>query len=365
VHATVSIAAFDGREVTLSVVGTDSRNHAVSANRKIYVESSPRWTETVSAGARLMDYDAQRVLYFDTAGSARMASRDGGGETVLRGPDPRTFGDASVPRGWLHPAGAVFSIGVANANYDWRAGTLSALGGSGATLQAAGNWAVWTGVIGYTDIFRRDLSTGATQRIATNAGNVDQAVAANGDVVFWNSDYEIMRYRGGSLTALTSSDDAVARNTAPRTDGINVVFRRAPPCCAVRGDQILMITAQGTELALTPVLTEAPNGALDYDAAGGWVAYTHPDAGFVMQVRMRSPDGVVYQATRLASPSTIQAVGPAGELVFASGTQVYVARPPYTAPPVPVGRWPSAARYQWRGGQLVTFLGRSAFTVSY
>ncbi|HEX2077123.1 MAG TPA: Ig-like domain-containing protein [Longimicrobium sp.] len=368
-HTTVSLAGFDGKEVTVEVVGTDSRNQTVTVSRRVYVESSARWAEEASAGALLLDLDAQRVLFFDVDGSARIATRGGGGETILRGADPAAFTAADSPaRGWLHSQGAVFTTGdsdAAEANFDWHNGTLVSLGGSPTSLRAAGDWAIWTGKLGYTAIYRRDLASGTTAQLAGDAANIDQAVAANGDVAFWNSSYDIVRYRNGVLTPLTSDDDAVTWNVFPETDGTNVVFRSSTPCCTNQVYAIEMIAADGSRVSLTPASSREVYPRTDYAANGGWVAYTLPGAGGIVQVWTRSPDGTLRQATQLGTASSIRALGPNGELAFASNGRLYVALPPYTSAAVDVGAAGNPVRLEWRGSDLFAFLGRSAFRVSY
>lgn len=368
VHTTVSLAAYDGKAVTVEVVGIDSRNLTTTVERPVFVESSPRWTEQASAGALLLDLDAHRVLFFAPDGSARIASRGGGGETVLRGADPFALTRGSGPRGWLHAQGAIFTTGdhdAPAANFDWRGGTLVSLPGAVLTLRASGEWAIWTGRIGYTDLYRRDLSSGATVRLATDAGNINQAVAANGDVVYWNSSYDVVRFRDGVHTPLTSDDNAVTWNVYPETDGTNVVFRSSTPCCAPQTYRIEMITADGSRVALTPSSNRGVEPRTDYAAKGGWVAYTLPDAAGIVQVWTRSPAGTQRQASLLGSASSIRALGPNGEAAFASGSRLYVTVAPYTSPPVDVGAAQNYVRLEWRDGQLLAFLGRSVFAVNY
>jgi hypothetical protein len=371
---TVSLALWDRSGVRLTFTAYDSRgqqtHHEVTP---VYVEASPRWTEVASGGVLLLDYDDQRALFLADDGSARIGSRmGGGGETTLRGPDSRATSPGSQARGWLHPQGALFTPWGAvyspygtPGSFDWRNGTLHALGGVGSSLQAAGRWAIWRNAGETSDLFRRDLWTGATQEIGSAAG-LHQSVAANGDVVFQNPSFDIMRYRGGVLARLTAESSTVA-NENPLTDGINVVFTQRASCCTEQGGNTVMITAAGEEVIMGPYsrFPPPPDAKYDYEANGGWAGFTQRDGSGVEQVWMRSPDGVTLQATRTQwYPAGIVAIGTNGELAYYFNGLVYVTMPPYTATAKVVsGRY--YHRMEWRGGQLVAFLGRSAFTISY
>jgi hypothetical protein len=370
---TVSLAAWDRHQVTISYIAYDSRGQQTYGNVDVFVEGSPRWTEVAQGGVRLLDYDDQRALYLAADGSARIGSRmGGGGETTLRGLDPYALSAISGARGWLHPQGALFTPWGAvyspygtPGSFDWRNGTLYALGGVGSSLQAAGRWAIWRNAGATSSLFRRDLWTGATQEIGSAAG-LHESVAANGDVVFQSTSFDIMRYRGGVLARLTAESSTVA-NENPLTDGINVVFTQRASCCTEQGGNTVMITAAGDEVIMGPYsrFPPPPQAGNDYDANGGWAGFTQRDGSGVEQVWMRSPEGAVLQATRTQwYPASIVAIGTNGELVYFFNGRAYLTMPPYTATATVVAG-PNYHRMEWRGGQLVAFLGRSAFTISY
>ncbi|HEV3050424.1 MAG TPA: hypothetical protein VGX50_08960, partial [Longimicrobium sp.] len=362
-HTTVTVPAFlEGKELIFHVLGTDSRGQNSATQVVGYVEGSPRWTEIVSRGSQLLDYDDQRVLYQGADGSTYLANRAGGGEVLLRGPIPFLSPYGRIGSGWLHPQGALFT---SSGLYDLRNGTVQAL--SGYATGVAGNWLILRdgGTNGGTagSLFRRDLALGTMQLVGRAN---DQHVAANGDVVYSSEDWDILRYRGGVTTRLTPVSDL--RNAYPVTDGINVVFLRTPIFINTNGAQIILITPTGAEVVLAPsnFLQTPMVPGQDYAVNGGWTAFTRVVNNSVKQVWVRSPSSVLYQITDGTATRLVRSLGPNGELVYSGTTgRMYLVLPPYTAAPVDVGAWYPGTVFEWRNGQLVAFLGRSAFTISY
>jgi hypothetical protein len=200
------------------------------------------------------------------------------------------------------------------------------------------------------------MNTGFDTEIAQGVGTTQNAVASNGDVAYWGSDYDIYWYRSGTTARLTADDDAVALNTAPATDGTKVVYRRATqPNGAV---SILMNNgSQSTELA-------PPQGqprGLDrrYAVNGGWTAFTKADGANVLQVWTISPAGDFQQISLFAVGSQIDALGTDGSVVFSTGPKRYLAMPGIS--PVEVSS--SLGQVVWRDGEFIDLLGRSAFRI--
>jgi hypothetical protein len=72
-------------------------------------------------------------------------------------------------------------------------------------------------------------------------------------------------------------------NLYPLTDGINVVYRKTPPCCFNGMNQIAMVTASGEEILADPRPQE-PRPERDYQAENGWGAFTKAGIDGVLQV---------------------------------------------------------------------------------
>jgi|GEM_PF-3393223 len=388
VHATVSLAAYEGRAVVVRVRATDARNQVVEWSYTVFVESSARWSEAASAPeGRLWDIDAGRLLYIARVPSeaplspppyqvdVRLRDRASGTDTQLRrwvkGGYAFSWG---YYRGFLHPQGAIFNAdsdvpGV----FDWRSGTLRQLDGSG-PLVSEGSWALWW-LMTLGNLL--DGSTVALSRYGNS--NVGYDVAPNGDAVWSNDEsHEVFRYRAGTTTQLTNDDPLW--NGGPVTDGVNVVFGRGEPCCRPQDPfhpappqygAVVLLDGTGETVLSADSLGGPGPPHVGYEVNNGWTAYRKRDtpSAAVAQLWVRRPDGSTVQATHAASTPWIAALGPNGELAYETGGRRYVIVAPYTGAPVDVGSaWLTALaenRLEWRGSSLYAFLGRSAFLVSY
>ena len=365
-HQSVSLAAYTSPPVNLVIRATDSRGQMVADTIPVFVESNPSWTELAAAGRKLLDINDQYLLYVDSTFGVWRAARGGGGATKLY----QSTDTIPAYFGRLHPTGAIFADD--GHGFDWRGGMLEDLGAIGVEMTAAGNWAIWWGTSGHTNLYRRNLTTGATLLVATDAQNNNNDVATNGDVVYTNASMDIVRYRDGVSTLLTDDDDATFWNYYPRTDGINVVFQQTRPCCGDWQARVARSIPGGKEL-----LTDVPPPGygqllpeIDYRVNNGWIAFRRHDAGGVLQIWTRSPTGELRQVTNLTSQSHIPAlrgVGPNGEVAYftlSATNRISLELPPYTAAPLDVGaQWDRIV--EWRDGALVVILGRSAFLIDY
>jgi hypothetical protein len=230
---------------------------------------------------------------------------------------------------------------------------------SNSSLAAAGNYIIYGGPGGgYGPLYRTDVTSGEEVRIATNAGNTDNSVAENGDVAYWNSSYDIVRYRAGISTPVTSDDDTQYWNTYPLTDGTNIVFRHHTPCCA--GSRMAIWLFDGTSLSeLAPATRSEISPLQDYAVNGGWTAFTKTDASLRAQVWTRSPSGVLRAVSALATSSTIRGVGSDGSVIFDNGGDRYFA----TSTGAPGRIASSLGQVVWRDGRFLILVGNSAFTV--
>lgn len=352
IHQDVSLAAFEGFDVHLRVIASDSVGHSVTAGYDIPVESSTRLTEVASAGDWLLDFDATRYLVGDQiiaccgrfGLSARWVVRQvdrGTGASVVVDSGATLRLGAAIYSGRLHPQGALFTS--PGGNYDWRAGTSTQLG---TNLSVANGWAVY--VAG--GVKRLELATG----VVTPVGAGDQPdVADNGDVAF-HAGGGVWRYRAG----VTSN--VAAAGQYPVTDGVNVAYVDA-------SNHVALSLGAGGTVDLGPAASFGSAGPAHtrYEVQNGWTAYLLSDAGGIAQVWVRSPAGVVTGLTSVGQSAELMALGDNGQVVYRTGGSAYVAQSPYTAAPVRVfsGLFPREVRF--RGTQLLLFRGRTAFDVSY
>jgi hypothetical protein len=196
--------------------------------------------------------------------------------------------------------------------------------------------------------------------VSANAGNIDNDVAANGDVAYWapnaTGQYNIYRYRQGSSTPITN--DTVLWNTYPRTDGSSIVYRKTPPCCGNPNSALMLY--QTSEITLTANVQYELQPGRDYQVSNGWVAFTKPGTGGQRQVWRRAPNGSQEQISFFGSSSTIDALASNGEVMFVSGSRRYLV--PVGAPAIEIGS--SLGRSFWQNGSWYIVIGRTLFQVS-
>lgn len=357
IHTTVSLAAFDGNPVILRLTGRDARGQSVINMDTVWVESSTALTELASAGVRVWDVDLGRVLYADSAGALRM--RSGSQETLL----------ASSGFGYLHSQGAVYLAG--DRVWDWRGGATAVDAGPwNGHFNIEGDWAQWSNS---REVYRRDLAAGSTTLITTTGVNSYTDVAADGTVAFWEGvppitggagDYfDVYRYNSSGITRLTADADNVAWNIWPVTDGTNFVYLKNQPNNAGFGR--IALWRDGTETLLTTTARGVGGQHRDYEAAGGWIAWTDADGAGILQIWTRSPDGVTRRVTSSSISVQIRGLGPDGTVAWTAGGPNFVSRPPYTGTPLRATIGSCCGTLRFKGNDLLYFLGRSAFRVNY
>jgi hypothetical protein len=358
IHTTVSLAEYEGERVFVEFRAQDSYGHAIITSvDTVYVESSTALAEAASAGAYVLDVDLGRVLFTDTTGALRL--RSGGTETLISA-------SANTRLARLHPQGAIYA--GAGGVYDWRGGAPvhAGLGGMGLTVE--GSWAIWNN--GFT-LYRRDLAGGTTTQASTDANNDRNDVAPSGLVAFATTGsstdgYDVYLYNGSGTTRITADADAAFWNVWPVTDGTNVLYRKSPQLSSsTLQPGYIALWRDGTETVLTSFARGvAPRW--DYDANGGWIAYTDVDAGNIIQVYTRAPDGAERRATSAGGDSQLRALGADGTVVYANGGSVYAIRAPYTGTPVRIAKdWGLYDTFRIVDGEVLLFLGRTVFRAMY
>jgi len=380
IHADVSLAAYATplhlAYQHLRLIARDSANQEQVFDYSIPVDASTHLTEIASAGFRLLDLDATRILAFEepvspnrfnqpVAWAVSITDRSGGGRTQLAGGSASSFPELE---GRLHTNGALFETPAHPC--DRVSGTTTCFDTPGypPALRfpaVAGDWAAYieSPVPGLQfTVYARNLATGTSVQVSDHAFLYRPDVAANGDVVFGDA-VNVFRYHAGVLEPLTT--DATGGNEGshyygPLTDGTNVIYRRME---GGAGNLLLRTPGDTIDLGSFALVTsEVDDPHPSYQVANGWTAFLRPDGGGLTQVWVRTPAGEVRQASFAGQAARIRALGPGGEVAFAAGGQLYVAQYPYAAA-VNVARDLGVPR--WQGGGLVLYLGRSAFQVSY
>jgi hypothetical protein len=361
IHTSVSLAAFEGRNVGLIILARDSREKASSATRHVWVESSPHLQLLGSAEGEVKAVSGTRLLW--SSGSTVGIQQIGGNSETITS---TVQGELRSLWSYLTPSGAIFSTSFPTAPYAqlyvWRNGSLTTRNlASGSSLAASGNYATYPVPPNpWGPLYRMDVVTGAEVLVTSSASNSEGDVSENGDVVYYNGSYDILRYRGSVTTPITSDDDAVRWNLDPVSDGINVVFRRRPPCCSdTYPTEIWMFDGSSLSM-LAPVAHWEANPRTNYAVNAGWTAFTKDDASANAQIWTRSPTGTLRVVSDFATSSRIAALGSDGSVVFDNPNGRYLAGP--SSAPIRIGS--SNGTVAWDQDHFVVLLGNSAFRVT-
>src|SRR4051812_38205896 len=178
----------------------------------------------------ILDASPTRVLYKTSDNDLvirDVSDPDNATDAQVPIPAGRELADADAAR--LIPGGALYPDRPTGSQLgthlrEWHNGTTTDLGdlNSSRSIAVAGNYAIWSNAKTLT---RRNVATGTNDTVATDAGNVDNDVAANGSVVYWayndpshpDDPYVVRRWDGAPTTTLSTA--ATDWSTYPRTDG--------------------------------------------------------------------------------------------------------------------------------------------------
>jgi hypothetical protein len=293
---------------------------------------NPALVQVGQVPGQIVDVSEARILYFGTSGSqgALDVLDRASGQTVT----VPALADRAPVYGWLIPGGVVFSAEGADVTtarvYEWDGGPdVTDLGplDSLDSVVVRGSYLIWNDDM---TLYERDVVTGQTVVVATDAGNWENDLLPTGEVVYWTEgSYRIMRYKDGE-TEQVSPDTPGLWNTYPITDGSNVVYRRSAPCCL---NYRIVLNRGGSETQLTlPTPTSStfdPAPGWDYDVAGGWTAFQQLDStGSRLQTWLRDPDGTTSQLPDIAPTGpggqAIVGVNAAGQVMYSAGQSLYL-----------------------------------------
>jgi hypothetical protein len=361
-RTTIDLRALDGSSATLQIEASDSRNQKSGVvQRAVWVESSTKLQLIGSGEGKVLDARDTRLLLENgafvlirhlDAGTTDSIAKTGTVNTIAK---TRTVGDA-----YLTPTGAAFITTMRDGLtldrlYLWRNGSLSTRSDWYSWLAAAGDFIIYNRAVGTGELHRIDVTTGVDDLVASVAGNTDNDVAANGDVVYWSGD-NIFRHRGTTDQQLTF-DAPPYQNVFPRTDGSNVAFLRQTQRYAPPQAEIWLLAGSSLEKLAADIGDIWPD--VDYAVNGGWTAFTKGDPSGYRQVWTRAPDGSLRQVSTFGTASQIRALAPDGRVVFENGNNRFLASP--GSAPMRVGY--SIGTVLWRDGRFVELLGGSAFEV--
>ncbi|PYO08463.1 MAG: hypothetical protein DMD30_08230 [Gemmatimonadetes bacterium] len=357
-HTSISLAPWEGQGRVIAIIAQDSRDQATTATRFLWVESSPHLQSIGTAEGHVVDADNSRLLW--NAGPNVGITHVGGSSETIASGLPSGF-QGSIARAYLTPSGAAFAVASGGPPYAqlyvWLNGSLTSKTlNSTSSVAAAGDFIIYT--TSPDGLYRQDVSNGAEVLISNSSGNTENSVGENGDVAYWNLSHDVLRFRGGSNTNITSDNGVNWLNVYPLTDGTNIVFLRRPTG-VYDGAEIWLF--DGTALSmLAPFRSIQVLPHSDYEVNGGWTAFTKADASGFAQVWTRSPSGVLRAVSAFATSSRIRALGTDGSVVFDTDVDRYFASA--TGSPTRISA--SNGSVVWRSGHFIMMLGNAAFTVS-
>jgi hypothetical protein len=221
------------------------------------------------------------------------------------------------------------SLGARSTLYEYRRGAATSLGdiNSWTSLRVAGGFAIWN--VGVA-LFRRDLASGTNTIVASDAGNNSNDVAANGDVVYWTSNYDIVRVRDDVATSITD-DGSTIWDVYPATDGDIIAWQQVQQGGNPGGTGAFVDNSTiqlGSGPGQQPLVSN------------GWIAFTKPVPGGTRQVFVRSPAGDERQVSLFSAGAYLEALSSDGAVIFSTGVEL---RRRYLVPPggdaIEIGSW--------------------------
>jgi hypothetical protein len=334
VNAVVSLEKHLGRTVRFVFAATNTSGGSTRAETGDFRVVGGRWTDLrlPAVPGTVRDATPDRILYIQ---GDHLQVRD-----VATGAEQGVYSESNAASTWaaLFPGGVLLSY---PASYGYKPTGVREVGGSGHwsgpgfSQQVRGRWAAWlTHING--EIIRDDVVARRLTIVSGVAAVVPDAldVADDGTIAYTvrpRDDFgsgedrprQLYLLRGDTPERIAVASGAIP--LSPETDGTNVVYtRRTTTPEGVRYQ--LVLVAPGGEVALAP--PRAARYSSQYQAEAGWVVYTLQDDAGINQVWARSPAGDARRITPWATPSTLHALGPAGQTVVENGGRWYFARTP-------------------------------------
>ena len=354
----------------LRFVVTDATGQADTVYRRVTTESPEAVVlqATATVPGRVLDADADRILYLDStatdAQSVRIRDRGTGADVTLGSGFRMLRGPA-----YLTPTGALFIqvspvLPAPQTLLEWRNGVSTDLG-TASDLHVSGPYAGYVaGSFPDLTLIRRNTITGTATTIAADPSGSGNDVASNGNVAYWTADKDVWLFQDGAGAGQISPE--VGENTSPVTDGVNVVYARRTLRASSQWLWEIERYDGATTTVLAPERAQDIRSVADYAVNNGWIAFTKPGTGGFLQVWTRSPSGEERQVTIGGTPSSIAALGPNGEVVSAEGAPsapYHLHLPPYTGTPVDLGDGQATA-FVFTGTALLKLVGNTVFTVT-
>ncbi len=320
----VDLSSYDSQDLVVTFTALNSDGETTTVTEHVYVDLSQRLAVLATVPGKILDFDPTRILFRASDDSLVVRDRSSQRDTMIW-----KVAGSYPSSGWLTSAGAVwFSADPPNAicldgstsSYFWNGATpirfFPSVGADCGGLDSvvAGDWALTPA--GTTV----NLKTGATASVPSpTEGLQSRTIAANGDVfeIGGGSPSNVYRERSGGLTLLGAAGGT--GNGVVLTDSVNLVFDIIEPGNGCWLDLFSLATAMQQPLSQQMVPpSETCSGFTaysQYQASNGWTAFVKPASG-VNQVWSASPSGQQTQLSVFNTDSSIDAVGPTGEVMF-------------------------------------------------
>ncbi len=382
--------------VELRILATDNSGHVVGRSIQLYTQASTNLVavDSVSEG-RILDLNTESILFSrisypsslylglsftraDWEATLKKRSRSTGLESIIYGPT-----NVIIPSAHLTPNGALLSSYRVPEGYDQAQDfRLFQIKNNAEVnyespspypfhLITAANYAAWSptystnGQIAQLGLINLVTATATTVSNIESFYFVDYDIAENGDLVFRLSgglpNPGIQRYHDGNITLLATNYSPAEAWDSPRSDGVNVYFRRPSPV----GQQLVRISG-----AAQVVVAEAALIDPDFQINNGWLAYVIV-VGNQVQLWRQSPEQIktlLYQG----ADCNLEALAPNGEVAFYGSESLYIANgrgsPQFIVAGVPRPKtmefdfYPTLKLY-WLADRWYVTLGRTLFQV--
>lgn len=363
---TVSLAEYEGQQVTLFVRAQDDRGQSGVRTIPVYVDEHPLLQKTDTVRGLILDSDEDRILYFDAnAHAIRIAHRGLATEEEL----PVKV-DEIPKEGYLTSHGAFVeahdeTLGKLSL-MEWRNGSLIRHERS---FRSAGAYAVYN-LANNPDqansTYRKVLEqtdTGKTTVIESSLkGNWDHVVNEDGVVVYSktiNNFVQLFKYAGGS-GPLKVTPDPNANYRGVMIDGERIIALKTDKQGLIVG---LVLLENGTETVI-PGTQRSKQPGTDYLVNGGWTAYKKLTAQGQVQLWVRSPEGEEVQLTPTSTAnSKFNALGPNGDVAYTYNGRLLFSKNGSAGRSEPVDLSQEKAKAFWSGGVWHVRLGGSQYDV--
>lgn len=387
IQQTVSLAEFEGQQVTLLVRAKDDRGQTAFQQIPVYVDNHPLLQKTDTVRGLILDSSEDRILYYDAyAHAIRIASRGQGTEEEL------PVKVVEIPRaGYLTSHGAIVEAYDATGRDDigpgyrkpgldpvgklslleWRDGSLIRHGKPyERSLRVAGSYAVYDlannpdqAVTTYRKVLEQTDSGETTVIEPSLSGYAGHDVNGDGVVAYGKSvgnAVQLFRYAPGDADPVQVTSDPAASYRDVRIDGNRMIALKTGNTGSIAG---LVLIDDGVETVL-PGTQRSMQPETDYLVRGGWTAYKQLTAQGQVQLWVRSPAGeeVKLSPTSTAN-SMFDALGPNGDVSYTYNGRLLLSLNDSNGRSEPADLAQAQAKAFWSGGSWHVRFGGSLYDV--